>query len=383
MKELVPKRRFAGFSGEWEERKLGEFGTVAMNKRIFRDQTTETGEIPFYKIGTFGGEADSFIPRKLFEEYKAKYQYPEVGDILLSASGSIGKTVEYVGREEYFQDSNIVWLKHDGRLNNSFLKQFYLIVKWEGLEGSTIKRLYNKNILATNVVFPNSEEQEKIGNFFSKLDCLISLNQQKLDKLKATKSAYLSEMFPQEGELYPKRRFPGFTEPWEKRKLGLESDVKKGTQINLEYLDPNGAYYVLNGGRKPSGYTQNWNTKENTISISEGGESCGFVNLNEEKFWSGGHLYTINKLNDNINVFYLYNYLKSIERKIMGLRVGSGLPNIQIDAIKNIGLILPTLPEQTKIGNFFSNLDSLISAQENKLEKLKALKQAYLTEMFV
>lgn len=193
--EKYPKRRFDGFTEAWEQRKLGELGSVAMNKRIFKDQTRESGDVPFYKIGTFGREPDAYISRKLFEEYKAKYPYPEVGDILISASGSIGRTVEYTGEDEYFQDSNIVWVKHDGRIDNSFLKQFYKIVEWEGLEGSTIKRLYNKNILETLICLPKLEEQQRIGTFFANIDKLITLHQRKLEKLKDTKKAYLNEMF--------------------------------------------------------------------------------------------------------------------------------------------------------------------------------------------
>ena len=148
-----------------------------MCRRIFKEQTSENGEIPFYKIGTFGGEADAFISRELFEEYKAKYQYPKKGDILISASGSIGRTVVFTGKNEYFQDSNIVWLNHDKHLDNSFLKCFYSIVKWAGIEGSTIKRLYNDNILNTAITLPSVEEQQKIGAYFENLDNLITLHQ--------------------------------------------------------------------------------------------------------------------------------------------------------------------------------------------------------------
>ncbi|WP_260343217.1 restriction endonuclease subunit S, partial [Leuconostoc suionicum] len=191
----IPELRFAGFDDDWEERKLGELGSVAMNKRIFKDQTSEIGDIPFFKIGTFGGEADAYISRKLYEEYKQKYPYPKVGDILISASGSIGRTVVYQGEEEYFQDSNIVWLNHDERLNNRFLKQFYSIVTWQGLEGSTIKRLYNKNILETKISIPTPNEQEKIGLFFEKIDDTIDLHQRKLDLLKEQKKGFLQKMF--------------------------------------------------------------------------------------------------------------------------------------------------------------------------------------------
>lgn len=158
--KLVPKRRFVGFTADWEQFRLGDLGSVTMNKRIFKDETKDSGDVPFYKIGTFGREPDAYISQELFEEYKVKYPYPEVGDILISASGSIGRTVVYKGEDAYFQDSNIVWLKHDDRLDNSFLKQFYTIVEWQGLEGSTIKRLYNKNILDTEINIPTPNEQK-------------------------------------------------------------------------------------------------------------------------------------------------------------------------------------------------------------------------------
>ena len=178
-KSDAPAIRFKGFSDAWEQRKLGEIGSVSMCRRIFKEQTSETGDIPFYKIGTFGAEPDAFISRELFEEYKSKYPYPKKGDILISASGSIGRTVEFAGNNEYFQDSNIVWLSHDERLSNSFLKCFYSVVKWAGIEGSTIKRLYNDNILNTVICMPSVPEQEHIGLFFENLDNLITLHQRK------------------------------------------------------------------------------------------------------------------------------------------------------------------------------------------------------------
>ena len=190
------KRPFAGFTEEWESRKLGDVGSVSMCRRIFKEQTSEHGDIPFYKIGTFGGEPDAFISKELFEEYRAKYPYPKKGDILLSASGSIGRIVEFAGKNEYFQDSNIVWLNHDEQLDHSFLKCFYSVVKWAGIEGSTIKRLYNDNILNTVIVLPSVEEQERIGAYFQNLDHLITLQQRKLIKLQNIKKAMLEKMFP-------------------------------------------------------------------------------------------------------------------------------------------------------------------------------------------
>ena len=193
--ESEPRVRFPGFTDAWEQRKFGDIGSVSMCKRIFKDQTSPEGDIPFFKIGTFGGEPDAFISRELFEEYKSKFSYPEDGAILLSASGTIGRIVEYNGEEAYFQDSNIVWLSHDNTVTNKYLKVVYPTVKWDGIEGSTIQRLYNDNFLKTRFMMPSIPEQEKIADFFDNLDNLITLHQRKVEQIKEYKNGILQQMF--------------------------------------------------------------------------------------------------------------------------------------------------------------------------------------------
>lgn len=161
----------------WEQRKLGELGSVAMCKRIFKEQTTEQGDVPFYKIGTFGGTPDAFISRELFDEYQRLYQFPKAGDILISAAGTIGRTIVYQGDPAYYQDSNIVWLQHDERLDNGFLLQFLNGKSWSSLEGSTLKRLYNKDLLNAEMAIPSPDEQHQIGSTFARLDDIITLHQ--------------------------------------------------------------------------------------------------------------------------------------------------------------------------------------------------------------
>lgn len=166
--------------GEVEWRTLGEIGEVRMCKRILKSQTSSEGEIPFYKIGTFGKEPDSYISRKLFNEFKEKYSYPKVGEVLISASGTIGRTVIFDGRESYFQDSNIVWIENNEKIVlNKYLFYFYKIAKWGISEGGTIKRLYNDNLrkLMIPVPFPDSPErslveQQKIVKLLDKFDAL-------------------------------------------------------------------------------------------------------------------------------------------------------------------------------------------------------------------
>ena len=186
----TPNIRFKGFTDDWEQRKFGDVGSVAMCKRIFKEQTSDEGEVPFYKIGTFGGEPDAFISRKLFDEYKTKYPYPHKGDILISASGSIGRTIEFTGKDEYFQDSNIVWLKHENEIDNNFLKVLYSIVEWSFLmsflqtdsfvkivldncTGTSYPAINSSDLSNLEISLPKSfEEQKKVGKTIISIDNL-------------------------------------------------------------------------------------------------------------------------------------------------------------------------------------------------------------------
>ena len=145
----------------------------------------------------------------------------------------------------------------------------------------------------------------------------------------------------------------------------------------------NGKYYVLNGGKEPSGHTNSWNTPESTITISEGGNSCGFVNYNEEKFWSGGHCYYLSDLSKNIDDYYLFTYLKFIESKIMRLRVGSGLPNIQKGDIENIKIKIPSMNEQLKISNLMLSMDKKIKYIVIQKDNFEIFKKGLLQQMFI
>lgn len=191
----IPEIRFADFNDAWESCKLGELGSVQTCKRIFKEETSEDGEIPFYKNGTLGLDPDSYISRKRYEEFKSLYPYPEIGDTLISVVGSIGRTAEYKGKDEYFQDSNVVWLKTDGSINKRFLRISYQVIQWL-IEGSTIKHLYNDNILQSIITYPKSQdEQELIGLYFDNIDELITLYQRELDSTKELKKSMLQKMF--------------------------------------------------------------------------------------------------------------------------------------------------------------------------------------------
>ena len=154
---------------------LGDIGKVSMCKRIMKNETSSSGEIPFYKIGTFGKEADAYISKDLFEKYKAQYSYPKKGDILISAAGTIGRTVVFDGKPAYFQDSNIVWVANDEtQILNRFLLHWYATNPWKVSTGGTISRLYNDNIANAKVPVPPLDVQQRIVNVLDNFDAICS-----------------------------------------------------------------------------------------------------------------------------------------------------------------------------------------------------------------
>ena len=167
IKNLERERRYFGQElrklEDVEMVELGEVGKISMCKRIFKNQTTNKGDIPFYKMGTFGKQPDAYISRELFEDYRKKYSYPKKGDILLSTFGTIGRTVVFDGNPAYFQDSNIVWIDNDQKLiTNEFLHLVYQSIDWETTKGGTIERLYNKLIEKTKTPLPPLATQKQL-----------------------------------------------------------------------------------------------------------------------------------------------------------------------------------------------------------------------------
>ena len=162
------------FGDDVEWKALGEVGKVSMCKRIFKNQTSTTGQIPFYKIGTFGNTPNAFISQEIYDEYRRKFSFPKKGDVLFSASGTIGRRVIYDGEPAYFQDSNIVWIDNDeSKVLNKFLYYLYSIVIWQ-TEGGTIKRLYNDNLKKIQIPIPPLPIQKEIVSILDKFDALVN-----------------------------------------------------------------------------------------------------------------------------------------------------------------------------------------------------------------
>ena len=400
----VPKLRFPGFTDPWEQRRLGELGSVVMCKRIYKDQTTERGDVPFFKIGTFGGEPDAFISNELFEKYQELYSFPKVGDILISAAGTIGRTTVYQGERAYFQDSNIVWLDHDDRLDNGFLLQYLNDQTWSSLEGSTLKRLYNKDILDARIALPALDEQQCVGSFFAKLDSLIALHQRELDHVKELKKGLLQKMFPKEGTNVPELRFPGFTDPWEQRRFGELALLRRGlTYTPDDVVDAQQGTRVLRSSNINEDRFELSNddvfvredavnidlVRNNDILITAANGSSRLVGkralikgLTDSAVHGGFMLLASTEEPDFFNAVMGTEWYRRFLR--MGVAGGNGaLGNLDSNALRNRDLLVPKRAEQKAIGALFQKLDSLIALHQRELDHVKELKKGLLQQMFV
>ena len=385
-----PSYRFAGYTEPWEEKKLSD-GISKIGDGIHGTPVySEDGD--YYFIN-----GNNLVDGKIFlfpETKKVQSNQLTVSDtslkkntILMSINGTIGSLAWYRD-EKVMLGKSVAYLTTE-EFNRKFIYsilQTPKIVKHfkNNLTGTTIKNLGLKTIRDTVISLPSLTEQTAIGSFFQDIDQLISLQQRKLEVLKEQKKTYLKLLFPSKGQTKPALRFVGFEDEWKEVKLGDFVEISKGIQRNKEFLSPNAdsknCYPVYNGGKQESGYTDEFN-REGNIMISEGGASAGFVNYFDGKYWSGGHNFTIDELENDI--YYVLALLESQQQELYSLQVGSGLPNIQLNSLKKVIITFPAFLEQQAIGSFFQDLDKAIAKQEEKVNQLKESKQTLLRKMFI
>lgn len=355
---------------DWEAQQLGELAKVRMCKRIFADQTAESGDIPFYKIGTFGGKPDAYISRPLYLAYKEKYSYPSAGDILISAAGTLGRTVEFDGKDAYYQDSNIVWLDVDKRkLCNEYLKHYYSVIKWASSEGSTISRLYNAIIESTYIAHPDLPEQQRIAEALSDMDELISSLEKLISKKKAIKQGTMEQL------LTGKTRLPGFSGEWKKYKLGEVLTIGHG-QSQHEVEDPVGRYPILATGGV-IGRTNQFLYNEPSVLIGRKG-TIDKPRYMETPFWTIDTLF-YTRIKAGFSAKYLYYIFCTIPWA--DYNEASGVPSLSATVIENIEVVIPEFEEQTAIARVLSDMDYEIDEIKKKLAKTRDLKQGMMQQL--
>ena len=302
----------------------------------------------------------------------------EKGDMLFQRSS---ETLEDVGRANVYMDDRpavfggfVIRGKKKAEYNPMFFR--YLLASPYARKkvipmgaGAQHFNIGQDGLSKVKLHFPILQEQQKIADLLRLINERISTQNKIIEDLKKLKSAISERLF---------KSVKGFTVL-----LSDLCDIVKGKQINGENLSDSGNYYVMNGGTEPSGYYDNYNVEASTISISEGGNSCGYVQFNTSPFWSGGHCYSIQNIADKVDNMYLYHYLKSNEDAIMKLRIGSGLPNIQKKDLAMFKIIVPKIEWQIKISTFLSSLERKAEIEERIQNVMQKQKLYLLQQMFI
>ncbi|WQY09521.1 restriction endonuclease subunit S [Helicobacter pylori] len=351
----------------WQRVRLGDIGKPCMCKRVMKHQTTRYGEIPFYKIGTFGNTADAFISKKLFLEYKTKYSFPKKGDILISASGTIGRAVIYDGKPAYFQDSNIVWIDNDETLvKNDFLFYAYSNVKWN-TEHTTILRLYSDNFRNTLIPLPPLNEQAAIANVLSDVDRYLYSLDALILKKESVKKALSFELLSQ------RKRLKGFNQVWQKVRLGDICEITTGS-LDANEMVHYGKYRFYTCAKEYY-FIDKYAFDTEAILISGNGAYVGYVHYYKGKFNAYQRTYVLDNFSEHI-IFVKYFLTMFLQSHIQTNRNEGNTPYIVMATLKDFEILLPPLNEQIAIANILSALDNEIISLKNKKRQFENIKKA-------
>lgn len=384
------------YPDDWKSYKLGDLGDVRMCKRIFASQTAKSGEIPFYKIGTFGGKADAYIPRALYEEYKNRFSFPKAGDTLLSAAGTIGRTVVYDGKDAYFQDSNIVWLEvSEENVYKPFLKYFFESYPWVNLEGTTISRLYNGLIRSTPIALPDISEQRSIAEALTSMDTHIANLTELIEKKKAIRDGALEDL------VSGHTRLEGFDGEWKQKTLfELTSTIITGgtpstsnqsywngtipwlssTEIHQRKITKPTAYITTEGLMNSSAKIAP--EKSVLIALAGQGKTRGTAAYLMADMAINQSLAALVSAPNTDSLFLLY----AMERSYDSLREISsgdgGRGGLNKNLLKQYAVYVPSsIEEQKEISTILACMDDEIAALEAERDKMRQIKAGMMDDL--
>ncbi len=405
-KNGIPKLRFPGFTGAWEQRKLGEVVEDYIEKTTVENQypiLTSSQQMGIVLQDTYfsgtrvseSGNTGYFILPRGYFSYRSR---SDNDTYVFNRNDCIDKGIishYYPVFKPSGVDSDFLLR----RLNNGLKKQLSIVSEGTGQHVLSLKKF--KNIETS---FPNIREQQKIGKFFKQLDFFIALHQRKLEHLQEQKKGLLQKMFPKNGETVPEVRFPGFTDAWEQRKLGevgktftglsgkTKEDFGHGDAHFVTYMnvysnpisDPNMVENVEID-------TKQQEVKKGDVFFTTSSETPEEVGMSSVWLSDAPHIY-LNSFcfgfRPTVNIFnpyYLAYLLRSnnIRNKMMILAQGISRYNISKNKVMKLDVTIPNIREQQKIGEFFKQLDTLITLHQRKLEHLELMKKGLLQQMFV
>ena len=406
----VPELRFAGFADDWEERKLSS------GLREYTDRVIVEDDKEYYQISVrnnFGGITlrGSKIGNKIGRKRQAKINLTKYPQTLIFTrqtveQGGIGWVDKYC--DGAIVTENMPTISLDTSvfskyfLTNLFQTRiFYKNAILDNIEGGSAQiAIHESKFLSSILLFPNLDEQEKIGQFFKQLDNTIALHQRKIDLLKEQKKGYLQKMFPKNGAKVPELRFEGFADDWEQRKLGEFSDVRDGTHASPKYVSQ-GHPMVTSKNLTHSGLDmtdvsfltdEDFNEINKRSKVSIGDILFGMIGtignpviVDRDDFAIKNVALIKEKTSNPITNKWLLQYLKSpsFNRFIQKENAGGTQKFIALGLIRDMKLRVPEFDEQQKIGAFFKKIDDTIALHQRKLDLLKEQKKGFLQKMFV
>lgn len=375
--KLVPRRRFNEFinGGVWEQRKLGDVVTI---KSGMSPSAFGTGSELYVKVDDLNYSFREQNDTQIKVSPNSKSSKVKKGSIIFPKRGAAIMTnkVRIMGVSGYM-DTNMMALEPE----NICSAYLYLFINKIGLykiaDTSTIPQINNKHIEPYQIPVPSKAEQIVIGEYFQNLDALITLHQHKVEKIKALKSAYLSEMFPAEGECKPKRRFAGFTEEWEQRKVKEAAPLQRGFDLPKNQMQEGDYPVVMSNGI--NGYHYNYKVKGPGVVTGRSG-TIGNLHYIESNYWPHNTALWVTDFKCNFPkfIYYLYQHLD-----LRRFGTGSGVPTLNRNDIHSEKVYIPEYKEQVEIVAFLEQFDNLITLHQQKLEKLQNIKKAFLNEMFI
>lgn len=408
-----PKIRFKGFNDSWEQRKLGEFSEMFNGDRGInypKDSDMVPEGIPFINAGDLqNGQVNlkgcNKISREKFNQLGgAKIQR---GDILYCLRGTLGKNAFVDNFDEGTVASSLVDIRPKN-IDGTFL---FTILNSDieyrqrtlNDEGAAQPNLSAKNLADFDIPVPSLEEQEEIGAFFATLDNTITLHQRECEKLLCFKKSMLEKMFPKNGEKYPEIRFSCFTDSWEQRKLGnAASSFDYGLNaaaiaydgqnryIRITDIDDSTHEFLKTDLTSPDtdlSRADNYKLSEGDILFARTGASVGKTYIyrhSDGLVYYAGFLIRA-RIKDNFDPEFIFQntLTPNYDRYIRISSQRSGQPGVNAQEYSEYEMLVPSLPEQRKIGGFLRNLDNLITLHQREVDKLAKLKKSMLEKMFV
>jgi type I restriction enzyme, S subunit len=378
---------------DWNVKTLGEVGEVRMCRRVFNHETKEQGEIPFFKIGTFGKEPDAYITKKLYKHYRQRFSFPKKGDILISAAGTIGRTLVYDGSPAYYQDSNIVWIENnEGLIPNEFLYHILQVVRYS-TEGGTIQRLYNNILRNTKFSCPLTKvEQTAIATALNDADALIQKLEQLIAKKRNIKTGAMQELLkPKEGweeKLLGKTAILKARIGWqglttaEYRKMGNYYLIT-GTEFKNGFIDWNSCFYV---GAERYKQDKNIQVKQHDILVTKDGTigKVALINSVPKPATLNSGVFVVRPIDNSFHPeFFYYLLLSEIFLTFLSqLSAGSTINHLYQKDFVTFKYFTPkTIDEQKHIANILSDMDNEIQGLEKQLEKYKMIKHGMMQSL--